>query len=504
MRLLAGQIKNKHVRKWRVPARCLVHNCLMVLDASSCYQAVKSHDARFDGRFFTGVTSTRIYCRPVCTAKVPKRENCRFFPSAAAAEADGFRPCMRCRPELAPGNASVDAAQRLAQSAASMIEDGIAHGNGIDGIAEQLGVSDRHLRRVFEAQFGVAPIAFAQTQRLLLAKRLLTDTNMSATDIAFASGFQSLRRFNALFKERYRLAPSDLRKTAKRVEQDYFTFELAYRPPLDWSHLLSFLGARSIAHVESVSQQRYRRTLRIVDNNTHHIGWFEVSRHQTKSVLVIHVASSLAKVLPQVLARVKRLFDLACQPQEIVAALGEWAQQNPGLRLPGVVDGFELAVRAVLGQQITVRAATTLAGRFAAAFGDSVTTPYADLKKVFPSAHVIAARSVDDIAQLGIIATRSKTILALARGIMSGSLNLEPSVNVEETLVALQSIPGIGDWTAQYIAMRALAWPDAFPHTDFGVMKAMGVTNAKQALARAEQWRPWRAYAVMHLWNSLE
>ena len=483
----------------------------MMLNPDSCYQAVKSHDARFDGRFFTGVTSTRIYCRPVCTARVPKRENCRFFPSAAAAEGAGFRPCLRCRPELAPGNASVDATQRLAQAAASLIEDGMAAGNGLTHVAAQLKVTDRHLRRVFEAQFGVAPVAFAQTQRLLLAKRLLTDTTMPATEIAFASGFQSLRRFNALFKQRYRLSPSDLRKAAPRgAKQDGFTFELAYRPPLDWLHLTGFLAARSVAQVESVEKNVYRRTLRIIDNidsGVPHTGWIEVRYHNTKSVLSVRVAATLGNVLPQVLARVKRVFDLSCQPEEIVAALGAWARPHAGLRLPGAFDGFELAVRAVLGQQITVRAATTLAGRFAGAFGDAVVTPHLALQRVFPSAQTIAACSIDDIAKLGIIAARARTIRALAHAIASGQLTLEPSSNVEDTLTALKQIPGIGDWTAHYIAMRALAWPDAFPHTDYGVMKAMnettGATAAKRVLAKAEAWRPWRAYAVMHLWHSL-
>ena len=483
----------------------------MMLNPDSCYQAVKSHDARFDGRFFTGVTSTRIYCRPVCTARVPKRENCRFFPSAAAAEGAGFRPCLRCRPELAPGNASVDATQRLAQAAASLIEDGMAAGNGLTHVAAQLKVTDRHLRRVFEAQFGVAPVAFAQTQRLLLAKRLLTDTAMPATEIAFASGFQSLRRFNALFKQRYRLSPSDLRKATPRgAKQDVFTFELAYRPPLDWLHLTGFLAARSVAQVESVEKNVYRRTLRIIDNidsGVPHTGWIEVRYHNTKSVLSVRVAATLGNVLPQVLARVKRVFDLSCQPEEIAAALGAWARPHAGLRLPGAFDGFELAVRAVLGQQITVRAATTLAGRFAGAFGEAVVTPHAALQRVFPSAKTIAACSIDDIAKLGIIAARARTIRALAHAIASGQLTLEPSSNVEDTLTALKQIPGIGDWTAHYIAMRALAWPDAFPHTDYGVMKAMnettGATAAKRVLAKAEAWRPWRAYAVMHLWHSL-
>ncbi len=477
----------------------------MVLDPDSCYHAVKSRDARFDGRFFTGVTSTRIYCRPVCTARVPGRGNCRFFPSAAAAEDAGFRPCLRCRPELAPGNASVDATQRLAQAAASLIEDGIAAGNGLAHIAAQLKVSDRHLRRVFEAQFGVTPVAFAQTQRLLLAKRLLSDTAMPATAVAFASGFQSLRRFNALFKQRYRLSPSTLRSTTgKGTQQDHFVFELAYRPPLDWAHLTGFLGTRSVALVEQVENGAYRRTLSIADGATRHAGWIEVRQHPSRAVLSVRVAATLGKVLPQVLARVKRVFDLSCQPDDIVVALGTWARPHAGLRLPGAFDGFELAVRAVLGQQITVRAATTLAGRFAEAFGDTVQTPFAALQRVFPSARAVAGCSIDDIARLGIIATRAKTIRALAQALAGGSLALDVAADVDATLAALRQIPGIGEWTAQYIAMRALAWPDAFPHTDYGVMKAMRETNARRVLARAEAWRPWRAYAVMHLWHSLE
>lgn len=477
----------------------------MELDAKSCYQAVKSHDARFDGRFFTGVTSTRIYCRPVCTARVPRREHCHFFASAAAAESAGFRPCLRCRPELAPGNASVDATQRLAQAAASLIEDGVASGNGLHQVAHKLNVTDRHLRRVFEHEFGVTPIAFAQTQRLLLAKRLLTDTRLSATDIAYASGFQSLRRFNALFQARYRLAPSQLRKSAPRgAPSDHFSFELAYRPPLDWAHLTRFLAARSVALVERVEQQVYRRTLSVFGGGVAHHGWVEVRQHKTKAVLAVRVAATLAKVLPQVLARVKRVFDLSCQPQQIVTALGAWAKPHAGLRLPGAFDGFELAVRAVLGQQITVRAATTLAGRFAEAFGDSIVTPHAALQRLFPPAQAIAGRSVGDIARLGIIATRARTIRALAQGVASGQLTLEPSADVEATLAALRQIPGIGEWTAHYIAMRALAWPDAFLHTDYGVMKALNESNPKRVLAQAEAWRPWRAYAVIHLWRSLE
>jgi AraC family transcriptional regulator, regulatory protein of adaptative response / DNA-3-methyladenine glycosylase II len=477
----------------------------MMLDSDSCYQAVKAHDTRFDGRFFTGVTSTKIYCRPVCSAKVPKRENCRFYPSAAAAESEGFRPCLRCRPELAPGNAGIDNGARIAQSAASLIEDGAANGARFETLARRLGVTDRHLRRLFFDAYGVAPIDFAQTQRLLLAKRLLTDTNLSVIDVAFSSGFQSLRRFNALFKERYRLAPTALRKSANAaVLADEFVFELAYRPPFDWHHLLAFLGHRRVVGVEMIEGKTYRRAVRIIANESAHRGWIAVTQHKTKSVLVVRVSAALARVLPQVIGCVKQLFDLSCQPAEIAAVLGHIAQGREGVRLPGAFDGFELAIRAVLGQQITVRAATTLAGRFAVAFGDEIESPYDEITRAFPDADRIAVLSVDDIARLGIIATRAQTIIALAQQITSGELNLNPTANVEVTIAQLLDIPGIGDWTAQYIAMRALAWPDAFPHTDYGVMKALNESNPRKVLALAEAWRPWRAYAVMHLWQSLE
>ena len=477
-----------------------------MLDSDSCYQAVKAHDRRFDGRFFTGVTSTKIYCRPVCTAKIPKQANCRFYPSAAAAENAGFRPCLRCRPELAPGNATIDSSARIAQAAASLIEDGATDDAGLEQLAVRLGVTDRHLRRLFFNAFGVAPIDFAQTQRLLLAKRLLTDTQLTVIDIAFASGFRSVRRFNALFKERYRLAPSALRKSANEAKTtaDEFVFELAYRPPLDWPHLLAFLGHRRIAGVETIEGQAYHRAVRIHAKDVIHRGWIGVTQHKTKSVLIVRIAASLARVLPQVIGRVKQLFDLACQPAEICATLIGLAKDHVGIRLPGAFDGFELAVRAVLGQQITVRAATTLACRFANAFGDEISTPFGELTRTFPATEQISTLTIDDIARLGIIAARARTIITLAQQIQSATLRLDPAANVELTIAQLRAIPGIGEWTAQYIAMRGLAWPDAFPHTDYGVMKALDEQNPRKVLALAERWRPWRAYAVMHLWRSLE
>ena len=478
----------------------------MTLDPHTCYRALKARDARFDGRFYVAVSSTRIYCRPVCTVKPPKRENCRFYPSAAAAESGGYRPCLRCRPELAPGNASIDATSRLAQAAASLIEDRALDEEGLDAVAARLGITDRHLRRAFGAEFGVSPVEFAQTQRLLLAKRLLTDTALPVTEVAFASGFGSLRRFNALFKQRYRMQPSRLRKHMHvngASNSDALNFELSFRPPYDWAAVSGFLSARAVVGVEAVEDGRYRRTARILVDGKQHLGWIEVSPSPKKPALRVSVAASLAKALPPVLSRVKALMDLACNPAEVALALGALARGHPGLRVPGAFDGFEVAVRAILGQQVSVAAARTVAGRFAAAFGDSVETPFASLTTVFPDAKRISELPYGRIARLGMPGARARSVLALARAVAGGELDLMPNADIDATLEKLRALPGVGEWTAQYIAMRALAWPDAFPHTDLGVMKALGEKDPKRVLAAGEAWRPWRAYAVMHLWQSL-
>ena len=486
----------------------------MFLDSDQCYRALVTHDARFDGRFFVGVGTTRIYCRPVCTARTPHQRNCRFFPSAAAAEAQGFRPCLRCRPELAPGYAVVDANRRLAQSAARMIEDGRLQDASLADLAQRLEVTDRHLRRVFQEEFGVSPVEYAQTQRLLLAKRLLTDTELSVLEVAMASGFASLRRFNHLFHTRYRMTPGALRRTRPdREPAKSLAFDLAFRPPYDWPAMLAFLGKRAVAGIEMVDGKRYRRTVSIDharlgpglrrDDEDRLVGWIEVAPSPRRSALRVVVSASLAGAIPMVLARVKNLFDLACHPEEIAKALGPIAERHPGLRLPGAIDGFEIAVRAILGQQVTVKAATTIAARFAKAFGTPAVTPHAGLDRLFPGAARIAKLDPAKIAQLGIIAARARAIVELARSLESGGLTLEPTANVESTVAALEALPGVGLWTAQYIAMRALAWPDAFPHPDVAVLKAMQ-SKPRPALAAAEAWRPWRAYAVLHLWKSLE
>jgi AraC family transcriptional regulator of adaptative response / DNA-3-methyladenine glycosylase II len=477
----------------------------MRADSDICYRALRAHDSRFDGRFFVGVSSTGVYCRPVCAVRTPKRQNCHFFPSAAAAEAAGFRPCLRCRPELAPGDASVDARTRLAHAAAGLIEEGALNDGGVDELAARLGVTGRHARRVFQGEFGVSPVEYAQTQRLLMAKRLLTDTALPVIDVAMASGFGSLRRFNALFHARYRLSPTDLRKrTGAHGSEDDLTLRLGFRPPLDWGALVGFLALRAVEGVEQVDGEAYRRTVCLSRHVTQCRGWVEVRPARGLPALEVKLDAALLKVLPQVLARVRRLFDLSCHPAEIARALGPLAERNPGLRVPGAFDGFESAVRAILGQQITVKAARTLAGRFVRRFGDEVATPFPALVTVFPSPQRIAGLEPPAIAELGIVGARARSIIALARALVDGSLRLEPDADVDATLAVLRSLPGIGEWTAQYVAMRALSWPDAFPHTDHGVRKALQGRDTRRVLELAEAWRPWRAYAVMHLWSSPE
>ncbi|MCP5267106.1 MAG: helix-turn-helix domain-containing protein [Burkholderiaceae bacterium] len=476
----------------------------MELDDDTCYRALRARDSRFDGRFFVGVRTTGIYCRPICRVKLPLARNCRFYPSAAAAEREGYRPCLRCRPELAPGRSSVEAGARLAQAAAALLDAGAFDSGNEVALANELGVSARHLRRVFDAEFGVAPVAYAQTRRLLLAKQLLTDTPLPVTEVAYASGFSSLRRFNAAFRERYRLTPTALRRESATRRPAMLRFRLAYRPPYDWAAMQSFLAARVVAGVESVRGGVYRRSLRAGTGPNAAKGWIELRALPRLDVLELRVSASLARWVPQILNRARHAFDTQCDPAQVAEVLGELAQASPGLRLPGSFDGFEVAVRAVLGQQVSVAAAHTLASRFAARFGEPLCDTLAARHGVgilFPTPAAIADLDPACIGELGVIRTRSRTIVALARALVDGELRLAPDADVAETVGALHAIRGIGDWTAQYVAMRALGWPDAFPAADLVVLKALGVSKAGEASRLAAAWRPWRAYAVIHLWR---
>lgn len=479
----------------------------MYLTNDVCYRALTARDTRFDGLFFVGVRTTGIYCRPVCTAKTPRSASCRFFASAALAEQGGFRPCLRCRPELAPGHAPVDRAGSVARAAARRIEAGaLSDGSRLEDLAASLGMSSRQLRRVVRQELGVSPVELAQTNRLLLAKRLIAETRLPMIEVAFAAGFESVRRFNALFRSHYRLTPSELRRASlNAVSADCLRLMLAYRPPLPWESLLRFLAARSIPGVECVSDNAYHRTVAIGE----HRGWLSVSQVASKPLLQVELSTDLAHALPSILVRLRNLFDLDARPDVIDkhlatdSRLAAAVRRQPGLRVPGAFDPLELCLRAVLGQQVSVRGASTLAGRFAARFGEAITTPRPCLNRLAPMAETIAAARTTTLAGLGVPTARAECIRNLARAVARGELDLESSMHPTETIARVVELPGIGPWTAEYIAMRALRWPDAFPAGDLGLLKASGVKNARVLEKLAETWRPWRSYAAMHLWENL-
>ena len=478
----------------------------MTLNPDQCYQALLTRDARFDGRFYVAVKTTGIYCRPICRVKTPMRKSCQFYSHAAAAEVAGFRPCKRCRPELAPGSSLMEASSQLARDTAYHIGQDFLAEHSLAELAEKLEITDRQMRRVFNDEFGISPVEFWQTQRLLLAKQLLTDSKIPVTSVAFASGFKSLRRFNALWKERYRMSPTKLRKNQKKevsARFSEFSFHLSYRPPFDWERLLRFLSSRAVPGVELVRDGSYFRTVRAERLNRTFTGFIQVANEPDRNMLSVRLSDDLLPVCALVLERVKRLFDLCADPASVDKALGSLAAKRPGLRLPGSFDGFEMAVRAILGQQVSVTGATTLAGRMAARFGTPLPTLLPGLTHLFPLARRIARARVDEIAKLGITGKRAKTLIVLAQAVASGALPLEPGRRIGKTLDQLRKIGGIGEWTAQYLAMRALSWPDAFPHTDLGIRKALAETKPNKILMIAEKWRPWRAYAALHLWTNL-
>lgn len=475
------------------------------------YTAFKAKDSRFDGRFFVGISSTGVYCRPICRAKLAKRSNCTFFSSAAEAEQAGYRPCLLCRPELAPGNALVDAASLLARKAVCLLEESCAKGHNLEELSTKLGCTSRHLRRVFLEEYHVTPVQYLQTCRLLLAKNLLTDTDLSVLKVAMASGFGSLRRMNTLFQRQYGLSPARLRKRTleEKCKAGTITVMLGYRPPYCWEDILTFLAGRTISGVEKVENNQYCRTVRLTDRKWKiYIGWIQVTPYSKNNALKLTISDTLIPVLPQVLSRVRHLFDLCCDPDAVYAVLHSMDELQPGLcvrgrRVPGCFDSFETSVRAILGQQITVKAASTLAGRLTQNLGQPVETGIEGLNRTFPTVEDIIALG-DNIQErlgvLGIIAARSACIRALAQALEQGEIRLDQSADPQREMKKLQALRGIGSWTAQYIAMRTMGWPDAFLETDAGVKHALPDKSARELLALAEQWRPWRSYAVVNLW----
>jgi AraC family transcriptional regulator, regulatory protein of adaptative response / DNA-3-methyladenine glycosylase II len=481
-------------------------------DREICYRALKSRDARFDGLIFVGITSTGIYCRPVCPARSAKFENCRFFGSAAAAQEAGFRPCLRCRPETAPDMASWRGTSNTVSRALALINDGALDGDGasVELLAGRLGLGERQLRRLFLQHLGASPISVAQTRRVLFAKHLIHETQMSMTDVAMAAGFGSVRRFNEIFRKLFRRPPSALRRktTASAAGAEAgVTLRLRYRPPYDWDSMLGHLRARAIPGVEVVENGIYRRTVEIGGVT----GAVEVAHLPQRESVKVTIRFPDVSSYPAIVARVRRLFDLGADIETIDAhlsldpLLAPLVARRPGLRAPGGWDGFELAVRAVLGQQVSVAAARRLAGQLVALHGRPILAGYgghAGLTHVFPSAECVA---VAKPLGLGMPVARQRSLKALAEATVADPDLFRPFGTIEEAIVRLRTIPGVGEWTAQYIALRALRETDAFPSSDIGLLRGaarMDGTRSTSAglLDRAELWRPWRAYAAQHLW----
>lgn len=475
----------------------------MTLDRNRCYRALKSRDARFDGRFFTGVMTTGIYCRPICPAITPKLKNVQFFGRAAAAEEAGFRPCKRCRPETAPGTppwlgTSVTVARALA-----LIEAGRLDTQSVPALAEKCGVGARHLSRLFQEQLGASPSVIAQTRRVHFARQLIDQTALPMTEVAFAVGFASVRRFNDAIKKAFGRSPSELRKrTGTPVARTApLTLRLPFRPPYDFEAMLDFLRVRATPGVEEVTASRYRRTLRLADTLT----WIEITRGDGDTVR-LSISPGRSLPIKRVADRARVAFDLDADSVEIEsqlardAKLADVVRSRTGVRVPGAWDGFELSVRAILGQQVSVRGATTLAGRLAERYGDPV-SPADGLTRLFPTPESLATAKLP-----GMPHTRARAIRSLAQAVVKQQIHFDAGADLARTRARLLALPGIGPWTVEYIAMRALRDPDAFPASDLGLRKALcpGETLTATVLGRdAEAWRPWRAYAAMFLWQSL-
>ncbi len=490
------------------------------LDADALYRALSARDARFDGRFFTGVTSTGIYCRPICRVRTPKRDNCQFFEHAAQAEQAGFRPCLRCRPELAPRDrhwSTEDAGDILIRQATALLDTPETWNAGaeeppLEQLAARLGVSARHIRRLFEARLGVSPLQYLQTRRLLAAKQMLADTELPVAQVALAAGFSSLRRFNDAFVGRYGLNPTQLRRSRPTGSPDAprgpAEVKLFWRPPYRTQDVLRFFADRALPGLEAVdlAQQTLVRTLRLAVRETVASGWLHIRFLPDKNRIALRVSEGLLPALPSVIDRVRAALDLDADPQAIDAVLHPDFPDSDGMRVPGAFDGFELAVRAVLGQQVTVAAARTLCGRLLERLGEPLADGPAGLQRLFPTPEVLASVEGQLLGEIGIVRQRQLAIRALARAVADGGLVLDSRADPVSTLKSLEALPGIGPWTSQYIAMRALRWPDAWPCGDVVLLQALGLRGLPATAARREaehiarRWQPWRSYAVIRAW----
>ena len=482
----------------------------MDLDHGACYRAFELRDARFDGRFFIAVKTTGTYCRPVCPARTPRSENVTFYPSAAAAQEAGFRPCLRCRPETAPDKGAWRGTSNTVSRALALIELGALDEGSVDALAGRLGLGERQLRRLCRQHLGASPIAVAQTRRVLLAKQLIHETSLPMAEVAFASGFGSIRRFNETFVAMYGRAPHALRRrrgpespVAPGGEID---LRLRYQPPYDWPAMLEFLRLRAILGIERVVGSCYSRTIQL-DGRQGIVSVRPGDDHALRATIRFPRLAAL----PGIIARLRRVFDLVADPVPISAhlakdpALAPLVAARPGLRVPGAWDGFELAIRAVLGQQGSVAAAIRLAGRLVAAHGEPLAEPDRELTHVFPRPEVLARA---DLTALGMPSSRAATLSAVAATVVADPDVLCASRGIDEAIPRLRSIPGVDEWTAHYIALRQLREPDAFPAADAGLLRALAHLegrrrSSRELAARADRWRPWRAYAAQHLWASL-
>jgi len=486
------------------------------MQQSEIYERARlARDARFDGQFFVGVSTTGIYCRPVCPAVPPKPENVSFYPSAAAAGEAGFRPCLRCRPECAPGTPAWNGTSTTVRRGLRLIASGALDRGSIEDLAERLGVTSRHLRRLFTKHLGASPLSVAHTQRLQFAKRLIDQTDMPMNHVAEAAGYGSVRRFNDAFKNTYGRSPRDLRRRSEVTfdRDSALTVRLPYRKPFDWQSIIDFLAVRATPGVEQVVANTYLRTITI-DEQPGVIECRHDERDESVSLTLHGIATT---VMFQVVQRVREMLDLEAPVADIADVLGAdedlaWRlRNNPGIRVPGAWDGFELTVRAILGQQVSVKAATTLAGRIAKRYGEAVELPKSlgsradglSLDRVFPPSAKLARARFNNV---GLVTSRADTIRRVAAAVARGTINFDNTQDPGDFCGALTSIRGIGEWTAQYSAMRALKYPDAFPASDLGLLKAVeegGKVSPAELTSRAESWRPWRAYAALLLWSSL-
>ncbi len=467
-----------------------------------CDRARQARDARFDGLFFTAVRSTGIYCRPVCPAPTPRQRNIEYFPSAAAAASAGFRPCLRCRPELSPEAHSLGGEDTV-RRALALIAEGALQESSIETLAERVGVSGRQLRRIFLTRTGATPIAVHTTRRLLLAKQLLSETALPVTQVALAAGFNSLRRFNAAFAEGCGMAPTAIRRQHGDIPGGTLTLRLGYRPPFDFAAMLAFLAKRAIPGIEQVGEQEYQRVIGPAEAST----WIRVSADAAKPQLRLEISDSDPRAIPGIVQRVRRMFDLDADLHAVHAALGgepllaAGIEQRPGLRVPGGWDGFEIAVRAVLGQQVSVAGATTLARRLVEACGERRSNARAGLDRVFPAPQRLADAPLEGI---GLPQSRAATLRALAAAVIDGRIDFNAGQRLDQFIARFTALPGIGPWTAHYVAMRALNHPDAFPAGDLVLQQVLGGEkrlNERETEARSQAWRPWRAYAVLQLWH---